>query len=109
MKPEVAGQKFDEGKLRFDLLLPQFEEAVVEVLTKGVEKYGANNWQAVEDGEHRYYAALRRHINAYYKGVDNDPEDGLSHLAHAACNIMFLMFLEERNNAFLHLEECHSA
>lgn len=94
----AVGKKNDEGKVRFDLLLPQFEEAVAKVLTVGAEKYGANNWQNVEDGESRYYAALRRHINAYYMGEDNDPEDGLSHLAHAACNIMFLMHLQEANN-----------
>jgi hypothetical protein len=28
---------------------------------------------------------------AYWKGEDNDPETGLSHLAHAMCCVMFLL------------------
>lgn len=90
-----TAQKYDKGKARFDLVEPSFEEAVAEVLTYGAEKYAPNNWLKVEDAENRYYAALRRHINAYRKGEKIDPESGLSHLAHAACNIMFLMHFEK--------------
>ncbi len=91
----TAGRKDDNDKLRFDLLSPEFEEVVTKVLTYGAAKYEPNNWQNVEDAENRYYAALRRHISAYRKGEKVDPESGLPHLAHAACNIMFLMHFEE--------------
>ncbi len=42
--------KNDLGKLRWDLLPMEQVEKVVEVLTKGAEKYTANNWQNLEDG-----------------------------------------------------------
>lgn len=89
--------KYDAGKLRFDLVLPEFEEAIADVLTLGVEKYEEDSWKEVENGMNRYYAALRRHINAWRKGEKLDPESGKPHLANAACNIMFLMYLDEEN------------
>jgi hypothetical protein len=36
-----------------------------------------------------------RHIMAFNDGEDKDPESGLSHLAHAACCIMFLLEFEK--------------
>ena len=39
------GRKKDADKLRFDLILPEFEEAMAHVLTHGAKEYGANNWQ----------------------------------------------------------------
>lgn len=92
IKTTDVGKKNDAGKARYDLVLPEFEDAVAKVLTFGAEEYGANNWQKVEDRENRYYAALRRHIAAWRKGEELDEESGLPHLAHAACNIMFLMY-----------------
>ena len=91
----TTGKKNDTGKARYDLVSPEFEEAVAKVLTFGAEKYEPNNWQKVEDGKDRYYSALRRHLAAYRTGEKVDEESGLSHLAHAACNIMFLMHFEK--------------
>jgi len=33
-----------------------------------------------------------RHLVAEYKGEDYDIESGFLHLAHAACNILFLLW-----------------
>lgn len=88
------GVKYDDGKARFDLIEPEFEEDIANVLTMGANKYAQNSWQHVEDGKNRYYAALRRHLNAWRKGEKTDQESGMSHLAHAACNVMFLMHFE---------------
>ena len=74
----------------------QLVESVGKVLTFGASKYEPNNWQNVEDGEDRYYAAALRHLVAYRKGEEKDPESGLSHLEHAACNIMFLLHFERK-------------
>jgi hypothetical protein len=90
-KKEI-GRKFDNDKLRYDLLDPFFEEAVVDVLTHGAKKYEDNNWKSVEPFYDRYYAALRRHILAWRKGEKIDPDSGRPHLAHALCNIYFLMW-----------------
>lgn len=89
------GQKFDSGKLRFDLVPPEFEEAIADVLTYGADKYAPNSWQHVDNAKNRYYAALRRHINAWRKGEKIDKESKKPHLAHAACNLLFLMHFDE--------------
>lgn len=36
--------------------------------------------------------SLLRHVFAFKEGENTDPESGLSHLGHAACNIMFLTY-----------------
>lgn len=43
----------------------------------------------------RYIAAAMRHFEAYRKGEKDDPESGMPHLWHCACNIMFLIEMEE--------------
>jgi hypothetical protein len=84
------GLKYDTGKLRWDLLPIECIEDIVKILTFGADKYGPNNWQDVTPFEERYYAALMRHIVAWRKGEKIDPESGMSHLAHALCNVVFL-------------------
>ena len=90
----TAGRKDDQEKNRLDLIEPEFIEGVGKVLTFGADKYEPNNWQKVEDAEDRYYAAALRHLIAWRKGEKTDTESGLSHLYHAACNIMFLQHFE---------------
>jgi len=93
----MAGKKFDEGKPRFDLIDPEFEHALAQVLTLGANKYGADNWRDLEDAEHRYVAACKRHLNRRQRGEPLDRESGLSHTVHAACNLMFLYWMENHN------------
>lgn len=88
------GVKHDEHKNRLDLIEPQFIEGVGDVLTFGANKYEPNNWQNVDDAENRYYAAAMRHLLAWRRGEKTDEESGLSHLKHAACNLMFLLHFE---------------
>ena len=96
-EPEVKDLKYDQGKLRFDLILPEFEEGMAKIMTMGAAKYAPNSWQNVEGAEDRYYAALKRHINQYGKGEGFDEESKESHLLHAACNLMFLYYFEEKH------------
>lgn len=91
-KPQ--GMKNDQEKNRLDLIEPEFIESVGQVLTFGAQKYEPNNWQKVEDAENRYYAAAMRHLMTWRKGEKTDPESGLSHLDHVACNIMFLQHFD---------------
>lgn len=93
------GLKFDEKKLRWDLLPIAEVKDEVAVLTFGAAKYGPNNWQKVEGGMDRYFAALMRHLEAARSGERLDPETGLPHLAHAACNIRFLQWLDKQQGA----------
>ena len=102
MNTTDRGMKYDSGKPRMDLLLagcPQALEQVSSILTFGAEKYAEHSWQTVPNGDSRYLAALLRHLTAHAKGEKNDPESGMSHLAHTACNALFILELEMRKNA----------
>jgi len=91
------GRKLDNGKLRWDLLPMDCIEDIVQVLTSGAVKYAPNNWQLVENGKERYYAAMMRHLVAHRKGELIDPDSGETHLSHAACCLVFMMWLEKQN------------
>ena len=97
VKDITAGRKNDQGKNRLDLIEPEFIEGIGEVLTFGTAKYEPNNWQNVEDAEDRYYAAALRHLMAWRRGEVVDEESGLSHLKHAATNLMFLLHFERED------------
>jgi hypothetical protein len=77
-----------------DLLPFEALESIADVLTFGAEKYSPNNWKVVPDAIPRYEGALLRHFSAYKQGDKTDPDTGLSHLAHAACNALFLIWFE---------------
>jgi Domain of unknown function (DUF5664) len=85
--------KADDGKVRADLLPADALLHVAEVLTLGAAKYGADNWRKVDDVI-RYKAALMRHVLQYLSGQAVDAESGKSHLAHVACNALFLLELD---------------
>ena len=84
------GQKFDNKKLRWDLLPVEAMIDVVRVLTYGARKYADNNWKKVENPHDRYYAASIRHITRWRAGYKKDKETGRSHLTHAICCLIFL-------------------
>ena len=86
------GMKFD-GMKRLWNLLPWVEVGqIVDVLTDGAKKYTPNNWMTVPDSRDRYFAALMRHMTAWYSGEIKDPDSRRSHLAHAGCCLLFLMW-----------------
>lgn len=97
-KPE--GIKFDEDKPRYELLTTEFLEGISYVLTFGAKKYAPRNWEKCICYS-RIFGALMRHLWAWWRGYDVDPETGLSHLWHAGCCLMFLITYEERKNANL--------
>ena len=83
-------EKYDNEKPRVDLVPSSFVIEVAKVLTFGANKYEADQWRDGTDYS-RIYAACLRHMLAWHEGEDKDPESGLSHLAHAACNLAFLL------------------
>jgi hypothetical protein len=91
----AAGRKDDHAKPRMDLIAPEAMVALARVLTFGAEKYAPRNWEKGMDWG-RVYAAAQRHMWAWLAGEDNDPETGLSHMAHAMCCLMFLIAYQAR-------------
>lgn len=89
------GLKYDSGKAQWHLLPMSLVRKCADVLTYGAKKYGPNNWQKLENAEERYYDALIRHVVAWHEGEELDQESGISHLAHAMCNLVFLDWLYE--------------
>jgi len=84
--------KFDEGKAPLALIPPEALLEIAEVFGFGAEKYGVNNWRIDGDtSKLRTYSSIQRHLNAWHSGEDLDPESGMSHLAHAATQLMILM------------------
>ena len=69
---------------------PDALNQIAQVLAFGATKYGDRNWERGMNWS-RPFAALMRHMWAWWRGEDRDPETGLSHLAHAGCCILFLL------------------
>ena len=90
--PNAEGKKDDSHKLRWSLLPMGTVEQIIEVLEHGAKKYSVDNWQRVDNQRTRYYNALMRHMELWWNGEKKDKESGKSHLAHAACCILFLMW-----------------
>jgi hypothetical protein len=84
--------KFDAGKVMWDLLPWSVVADVVRVLMYGAKKYTVDGWKKVPDARARYFAATIRHLTAWWEGERVDRESGLTHLSHAACNLLFLMW-----------------
>lgn len=85
-----SGTKFDQGKPRMDLISSKALVQLARVLGVGAAKYQPNNWRG-GIAYSRLIGAMLRHIAAFNDGEDVDPESGISHIAHAMCNCMFLL------------------
>lgn len=99
LQNEAGGIKYDQGKLRYTLLLqdlPRAVKEVVEVLEFGAKKYERLNFEKVES--HRYDEAMCRHLMSYLSGETTDPESGKHHLSHLVCCALFLIEREVKKN-----------
>ncbi len=99
---DVIGRKDDKDKMRYSLMvegMPKALSKVIEVLEHGAKKYDVHNWQKVENGLERYKEALYRHVMNMDGGLfSKDKDSGLLHLAHIACNALFLLELMGNEN-----------
>lgn len=89
MTPPLPAVKHDAGKPQLDLLPALAVFGVGDVLTYGAKKYAAHNWRKGLAWS-RLTAAALRHLLAFMRGEDIDPESGLPHIDHALCCLMFL-------------------
>ena len=84
------GKKFDAGKLRYDLFPGDALDDVVQIFTDGAENYGERNWEKGMSWSRPFGAAMR-HLWAFWRGEDLDPDSGRPHIAHAIVNGFFLL------------------
>ena len=99
------GVKHDGGKVRLELIPPEFLFATGVVLTFGADKYDDRNWEkGMRWG--RVFGAMMRHLWCWWAGDaptsrnfafgELDDETGVSHLWHASCCLAFLITYEQR-------------
>lgn len=88
-RTEGNGRRFDNGKLRYDLLPVDALERCAQVFTFGAKKYGDRNWERGMKWS-RVLGSLERHLQEIKKGNDFDKESGLLHIDHVTANALFL-------------------
>lgn len=84
-----SGARFNDGKVRLDLIPLSALQDCARVFDYGRQKYAAWNWAKGMDWSVPY-GCLLRHMAAWFDGEENDPESGLPHLGHAMCNLVML-------------------
>jgi hypothetical protein len=101
---EQRSLRFNDGKLRWDLVDWTSLEEMVKVLEAGAIKYAPDNWKK---GLHREETleSLQRHLIALFKKEELDPDlttltgQDIHHMGNIMCNAMFYLY-HHRNNSF---------
>lgn len=97
----TEGLRFDEGKLRVDLIPPEAMEAMAEILTIGARKYAERNWEKGMKWS-KVVGPLMRHLLKWMKGEPYDIEtyekygEKHSHMKFVLWNAMALVTYEAR-------------
>lgn len=89
-----TGMKNDSSKPMWSRLPFDAVNEIVKVLDHGAQEYSEDNWKYVANFRARYLSATFRHLAKYALGELYDRDSGLHHLAHAGCDIMFLIWKE---------------
>jgi hypothetical protein len=93
---DKGGVKMDHGKLRWSLLPWDAVREVVKVLEFGATKYAARNWERGMDWDRCFDASMRHKIAWWQDKEENASDSNIKHLAHEACNLLFLLAYELR-------------
>lgn len=98
---ENQALRYNSNKNRLDLVPTSAIEGIGEVLTYGANKYtvrdennkilidGANNWRKGLTWS-SVLSSMKRHIAAFERGEDIDPESNCYHIDHALTNLAFI-------------------
>ncbi|MCS4278014.1 hypothetical protein M2390_003234 [Mycetocola sp. BIGb0189] len=87
----TGGQKGTKPE-RYDLI-PTFPLAeLARLYGEGAKKYDDHNWAKGYELS-KLYAALSRHLNQFWNGIDRDEETGVLHLANVAWHAFTMMEL----------------
>lgn len=85
-----SGARYNGGKADLSLIPLCTLEDEARVWMYGKQKYAAWNWTKGMPWSVPLACALR-HLAAWQRGEDMDPESGEHHLAHVMCNLRMLM------------------
>lgn len=78
-------------KVPLHLVPPSATHYLAEAFENGAVKYGPYNWREHPISVSVYYAAMKRHTDAFWDGEDLAKDSGVHHIAHAmACLAMLL-------------------
>jgi hypothetical protein len=92
--PVTGGEK--GSKLaRFDLIPQDVLWMLAEHYGRGAQKYEDRNWERGYKWS-LSYAALMRHLSAFWQGEDTDAETGSPHIIAAVWHAMALAAFQER-------------
>lgn len=97
--PDNGALRHNSGKLRYDLIPPEFLSALAKLMTDNLGKYPERNWERGMDWQ-KCFASLMRHAWAWEGGedLDHDPVTGDHfHILMAAWNCMALYVYQVRN------------
>lgn len=89
--PNEPGAKLDAGKIRPELIMRGFSNALIHVSkvgTFGANKYTDDGWESVPNGVQRYTDAMYRHLLEEHRGSIIDKDSGLLHAAQTAWNAL---------------------
>lgn len=94
VKVDGGGLRFNQGKPKLHLVPTSLKEAVARVFEYGMTReqnpYPENNWRRGMSWS-TVIDSLMRHTEAYNSGEDLDPDSGLPHPYHMACNVAMLI------------------
>jgi len=82
--------RYNNNKLRYDLIPSYTLEKIAEAFTEGCKKYPERNWEKGFEWM-SVVASLKRHLEQFCKGVDLDSESNLPHILHVIMNSIFLL------------------
>lgn len=89
---KTGGVKYDSAKPPMDLIPYEALEEIAKVLAAGEQKYGTANWTSGIEMR-RLLSAAMRHIGQFNSGEDLDEETQTLHIANAATNLMFAIWM----------------
>lgn len=97
----IVSVTHDTGKVRLDLIPFDALDEIAKALAFDDAKYPPSedntpNYAVTGFPWMRLVASSLRHISAWARGENLDPESGVSHLAHAGACVMFLLVHELR-------------
>lgn len=98
----TGGLRFNANKLKLSLVPSSLKRAIASVLQTSAKEFGGkypmHNWRLGLPWTDTM-DSLERHLEAFKDGEDLDPDSGLPHVYHIACNAAFLVEYYEKHKA----------